>query len=127
MNERGDEEGQMRNGEKTECERINRNMEEGDNDIAQPSPNSCGSRAATNTPEVGVVQGRQSRNSIAMERTLLLDGSAGPRYIGESTIRYGVPRSASPLTQWSLSVPHASFENSAFCPHSVFMCSLRFS
>jgi hypothetical protein len=102
-------------------------MEGGGNDVAIPSPNSCGSRAAANTSEVGVAQGRQSGYSIAMEKTLLLDGSAGPRYIGESTIRYGVQRSASPLTQWSLSVPHTSLENSALCPHSVFTCSLRFS
>jgi hypothetical protein len=62
-----------------------------------PSSNSRGSRAATNTSQVGVAVGRQSGYSIAMERTPLLDGSAGPRYIGESTNRYGAPRSASPL------------------------------
>jgi hypothetical protein len=55
-----------------------------------PAPNSCGSRAATITSQVGVAAGRQSGHSIAMERTPLLDGSAGPRHTGESTSRYGV-------------------------------------
>jgi hypothetical protein len=110
----------MSNGE-TDCEKIKRNMDRGDDDMAMPSPNGRGSRAATNTSEVRVARGRQSRNSIAMERTRLLDGSVGPRYIGESTIRHDVPCAASPLSTVVTICTTCHWKTPHFA-HAVYLC-----